>query len=126
MVPFDYITPVYVGLAAVGGLYVSRMLQGSQGSLSWGQLASIYAVSAVGAVAAPMVAAQAICPHSPAAPFMEAGASAAVGFGGVYAFTGSTDAAARFVPVQAAAHLVGTWLASMHKTASEDSEGSSD
>jgi len=104
----DYTTPALVGASSVAGIYVARYLRGSEGSVDMTTLAMAAGISAVSAAVAPMLSARMVCPHSPAAPLIEAGASSGVAWSALAATAGMDDAN-KFLPVQFGAHLVGTY-----------------
>ena len=104
----DYTTPALVGAASVGGIYLSRMLRKSSGSVPMSQVAIAAGISAVSAAIAPMLSARLVCPHSPVASLIEAGASSGVAWGALAAVA-DMKTANMFVPVQFGAHLVGKW-----------------
>ena len=106
----DYMTPAYVGAAAVGGLYVARYVRGSGAPLGWDTLALAAGTAAASAVVAPGISARLVCPHSPGAPVVEAASSAAVSWAGI-AVLSSMDDANMFVPIQVGAYLAGTYAA---------------
>ena len=110
----DYTKPAYIGASALAGLYLSNYLQGTSVSLSLAQMATVAAIGAASGVAAPMLTGSLVCSHSPAAPVVEAAASGGVGYAAVYLLYGGGSQAAMFLPVQAGAHLVGTWLTRRH------------
>ena len=104
----DFMTPAYVGAAAVGGLYVARMVRGSGAPLGWGTLAVAAGTAAASAVVAPGISSRLVCPHSPGAPLVEAASSAAVSWAGI-AMLSNMDDANMFVPVQIGAYLAGSY-----------------
>ncbi len=106
----DYLTPSYVGAAAVGGLYVARYIRGSSSEIGWTTIAVAAGTAAASAVVAPGISARLVCPHSPGAPLVEAASSAAVSWAGL-AVLSSMDDANMFVPVQIGAYLAGTYAA---------------
>lgn len=126
----DYLTAGYVGAASVAGLYLARNLNGIGGTPSINQMAMVFGTSAASTLVAPMISNTLVCPHSPGAPLVEAGASAGVSFGALYAL-GDREGATLFIPVQIGAYLVGTMAAkymramSYNKTTMDDDTGAS-
>ena len=110
----DYLTAGYVGAASVAGLYLARNLNGI-GSPSVNQMVMVFGTSAASTLVAPMISNTLVCPHSPGAPLVEAGASAGVSFGALYAL-GDKEGATLFIPVQIGAYIVGTMAAKYMRT----------
>lgn len=110
IIRMDYLTPSYVGAAAVGGLYFARYMRGSSSDIGWTTIAVAAGTAAASAVVAPGISARLVCPHSPGAPLVEATASAAVSWAGL-AVLSSMEDANMFVPVQVGAYLAGTYAA---------------
>ena len=106
----DYLTAGYVGAASVAGLYLARSLNGNGGSPTLNQMALVFGTSAASTLVAPMLSNAIVCPHSPGAPLVEAGSSAGVTWGALYAL-GDREGAMMFVPVQIGAYFVGTYAA---------------
>jgi hypothetical protein len=113
----DYLTAGYVGAASVAGLYLARNLNGIGGSPSMNQMVMVFGTSAASTLVAPMISNTLVCPHSPGAPLVEAGASAGVSFGALYAL-GDREGAAMFIPVQIGAYIVGSMAARYMRTMS--------
>jgi hypothetical protein len=112
----DYLTAGYVGVASVAGLYLARNLNGIS-SPSMNQMVMVFGTSAASTLVAPMISNTLVCPHSPGAPLVEAGASAGVSFGALYAL-GDREGAAMFIPVQIGAYIVGSMAARYMRTMS--------
>lgn len=106
----DFMTPAYVGAAAIGGLYVARWARGYGANIGFSEMALAGGIAAAASIPAPGISARLVCPHSPGAPLVEAASSAAVSWAGL-AVLSNMDDANMFVPVQIGAYLAGTYAA---------------
>jgi hypothetical protein len=109
-----YTKPVIIGASAVGTNSVARWLNGASGSLSSSQMLMVGVTGAVVASSyvAPTVTAMVYSGRAGAG-LVEALVSGVVAAGILYATTGDSSVSMH-VPVQALAHIGGSWITRMY------------
>ncbi len=103
-------TPALVGMYAVAGLYIGRVLTGSVGAIPLSTVAMVGASSAASAAVAPTLSSFLVCPNSATAPLVEAAISTAISYELIMLASSSEDAV-RFIPVQLVSYVGGVLMA---------------
>ena len=105
-----WLQPSLTGVYAIGGLYISRNLTGTNTPVNWQMLAVLAGTSIASSALAPRVLPYLVCPESSSADLVEAGVSAGLSWGALALMSQRPADAGMFIPIQVGSHYLATYM----------------